>query len=105
MRLLQMTEVAGGPGSGGVPTTASIVKEGWLFKRGEFCQYTVSVFANAACSLEESEQSQCTLFYNSYQHLGYALDNGGFARARVCNSLNSFLCFNVQELRLARRFY
>lgn len=34
MFVLQMTEVAGGPGSGGVPPTANIVKEGWLFKRG-----------------------------------------------------------------------
>lgn len=64
--LLQMTEVAGGPGSGGVPTTANIVKEGWLFKRGEFHRYIVSVLANAACSLGESEKSQHNLLYNSY---------------------------------------
>lgn len=54
MFLLQMTEVAGGPGSGGVPTSANIVKEGWLFKRGEFHRYIVSVLANAAGSLGES---------------------------------------------------
>jgi hypothetical protein len=57
MCLLQMTEVAGGPGSGGIPTTASVVKEGWLFKRGEFHGHIVSVSANAACSLGESEKS------------------------------------------------
>lgn len=66
MCLLQMTEVAGGPGSGGVPTTANVVKEGWLFKRGEFHWYIVSVLANAACSLGESEKSQHNLVYNSY---------------------------------------
>jgi hypothetical protein len=31
----QMTEVAGGPGNIGIPQSANIVKEGWLFKRGK----------------------------------------------------------------------
>jgi hypothetical protein len=76
MCLLQMTEVAGGPGSGGIPTTASIVKEGWLFKRGEFHRHIVSVSANAACSLGESEKSQRNLLYNYYYQLGYGLRQG-----------------------------